>query len=273
MRWVCKDDIEECLTEEWRQAAANALEKLVEAEGCEARKAILNKKSSAKIWRDYFVLLNGGLKRKCWYCEAEDIRADKPVDHFRPKNKVDDDVVHEGYWWLAFDWKNYRCACTYCNSRRVSEETEGGKACRFPIVDPAMRAYSPANDYKNEQPDILDPFDPDDWKLLWFDLDGKPEAKPEATEDEQRKVSNTVEIFHLHESRIVRARNRVRLEVNRQIGVLKSAEAAGDLATINDAKGVLRRMVRDTEKLSKAAIVYLRQHRELDVVKDILQLD
>ena len=109
----------------------------------------------------------------------------------------------KGIGGLAFDWENYRCACTYCNSRRVFEETEGGKACRFPIVDPATRAYSPENDLQNEQPDILDPFDPDDWKLLWFDLDGKPEAKPEATEDEQRKVSNTVEIFHLHESRIV----------------------------------------------------------------------
>ena len=101
MRWVCKDDIEECLTEEWRQTAADALQKLVEAEDCKARKDILNTPSSAKIWRNYFALLSRELKRKCWYCEAEDIRADKPVDHFRPKNKVEDDVEHEGYWWVS----------------------------------------------------------------------------------------------------------------------------------------------------------------------------
>jgi hypothetical protein len=42
---------------------------------------------------------------------------------------------------------------------------------------------------------------------------------------------------------------------------------------IQDAKTKLRRMVRDTEVLSRAAIVYLRAHRELPEVKDILNLD
>lgn len=273
MRWVCKDDIESCLTAKWREAAQDALLELTDAEGCDKRKVILNKKSSATIWREYFELLNEGMKKKCWYCEAEDIRSDNPVDHFRPKNKVEDDTTHEGYWWLAFDWENYRCACTYCNSRRVTAESDGGKACRFPIVDSTTRAYSPECTLHDEQVDFLDPFDSDDWKLLWFDLDGKPEAKPEATVDEQRKVNNTVDIFHLHEARLVRARNNIRLAVDREIKKIKSAEDRGDRVALGEAKNALRKMVRDTEKLSKAAIVYLRQHRELDVVKDILQLD
>ena len=32
-------------------------------------------------------------------------------------------------------------------------------------------------------------------------------------------------------------------------------------------------MVRDTEKLSRAAIIYLRAHRDLQEVKDILNLE
>ncbi|EOH0952651.1 TPA: hypothetical protein ACVQ6R_000477 [Salmonella enterica subsp. enterica serovar Thompson] len=246
---------------------ANA--ELIAAPDEEARKAILKRVASSNIWREFYKLLPEPLKRKCWYCEAEEIRSDMPVDHFRPKNKVEDDKQHDGYWWLAFDWQNYRCACTFCNSRRVFDDTEGGKACRFPLENPDERAFAPADQNKlnNERPYFLDPFNPDDEKLLWFDNDGLPLAKPSATVEQQTKVQNSIEIFHLHESRIVRARNIVRLEVERQVRKIKTND------NVQEAKAKLRRMVRDTEKLSRAAVVYLRAHRELPEVKDILNLD
>ncbi|EGR0412664.1 hypothetical protein O1D52_002427 [Vibrio cholerae] len=269
MRWICKDEIEECLTQAWRDMADQAKADLLAAPNQEARKAILKRVASSKVWRDFYDLLPDVYKRKCWYCEAEDIRSDMPVDHFRPKNKVEDDKQHDGYWWLAFDWQNYRCACTFCNSRRVFDETEGGKACRFPLENPEDRAFAPSDQVKlrNERPYFLDPFNPDDEKLLWFDNDGLPEAKPAATAEQKLKVENSIEIFHLHETRITRARNKVRLEVERQIRKIK------DNDDVPSAKAKLRRMVRDTEKLSRAAVVYLRAHRELPEVKDILNLD
>lgn len=178
MRWICKDDIEECLTDAWRNSADKAIQEINAATTSQKRKEILKKAASTQVWRDFYDLLPDKLKRKCWYCEAEEIRSDMPVDHFRPKNKVEEEQNHEGYWWLAFDWKNYRCACTYCNSRRIFVNTEGGKACCFPLVDPTKRAFSSNDDINQEQPDLLDPFDPDDWKLLWFDNDGKPEPVP-----------------------------------------------------------------------------------------------
>ena len=268
MRWICKDEIEECLTEAWREMADRAKAELIAAPDEAARKAILKRAASSNIWREFYNLLPDSLKRKCWYCEAEEIRSDMPVDHFRPKNKVEDDRQHDGYWWLAFDWQNYRCACTFCNSRRVFDETKGGKACRFPLENPEERAFTPEDQAKlsNERPYFLDPFNPDDEKLLWFDNDGLPIAKPLATTEQQTKVRNSIEIFHLHESRIVRARNKVRLEVERQIRKIK------DNDDVQAAKAKLRRMVRDTEKLSRAAVVYLRAHRELPEVKDILDL-
>ncbi|UZJ60892.1 HNH endonuclease [Pseudomonas sp. KU26590] len=269
MRWICKEDIQECLTELWRNTAAEALQKLQEAESVDKRKEILKKTSSTDIWRDFYASLPENLKKKCWYCEAEDIRADMPVDHFRPKNKVENDKEHDGYWWLAFNWENYRCACTFCNSRRNFELTQGGKACKFPLVNPEKRAYSPEQPWQEEQPDFLDPFDPDDWKLLWFDGDGRPEAKPEANLEEQRKVSNSIDIFHLHETRINRARNRIRIEIEKQIKTIKY----GAPNEVLQAKLTLRAMTRETTKLSRAAIVYLRQHRELVAVKQILDLD
>ncbi|MDO3657253.1 MULTISPECIES: hypothetical protein [Acinetobacter] len=249
--------------------ADQAKAELIAAPDEEARKAILKKAASSNVWRDFYNLLPDSLKRKCWYCEAEDIRSDMPIDHFRPKNKVEDDKQHDGYWWLAFDWENYRCACTFCNSRRVFDETEGGKACRFPLENPGERAFTHTDQIKlnNERPYFLDPFNLDDEKLLWFDNDGLPIANPSATSEQQTKVNNSIEIFHLHESRIVRARNLIRLEVERQVRKIRNKD------DVQAAKAKLRRMTNETEKLSRAAVVYLSAHREIQEVKDILALD
>lgn len=269
MRWICKDDIEENLTQEWRNRASVALEQINDANSQAERKAILNNAASRKIWRDYYRCLPNRLKKKCWYCEAEEIRSDMPVDHFRPKGKVEDDNQHDGYWWLAYDWKNYRCACTYCNSRRNFEETEGGKACKFPLVDPNTRAYSADDDILQETPEILDPFDPDDWMSLWFDGDGLPVAIPHCREAQKKKVENSIDMFHLHETRITRKRNRIRIDIMLQVKKLEN----GNITEVREAKDNLRKMTRDSEILSRAAIVYLNQYKYLPIVKQILSLE
>ncbi len=269
MRWICKDEIEECLDQAWRESAAAAKAELIDAADLDARKELLGRRTSSSVWRRFYELLPDRYKKKCWYCEANEIRSDRPVDHFRPKNKVEEECEHDGYWWLAYDWDNYRCACTLCNSRRNFEETSGGKACRFPLSNPDRRAFSPDDGDKllEECPNFLDPFELRDEKLLWFDNDGKPMPTPDITDAQALKVKNSIDIFHLHESRISRERNLIRLEVERQIRIIKGG---GDT---RNAESVLSRMVRDTEKLSRAAIVYLSPYRSLPEVKDILQLD
>ncbi|EPI2778362.1 TPA: hypothetical protein ACKPEK_001727 [Pseudomonas aeruginosa] len=269
MRWICKDDIEECLTHAWRSKAEQAKAALIAAPDASARKQILRQLASSNIWREFYEALPENLKKKCWYCEADDIRADMPIDHFRPKNKVQEEALHDGYWWLAFDWTNYRCACQFCNSRRNFEETQGGKACRFPLRNPESRAFRPEDEalLREEIPNFLDPFDPDDEKLLWFDSDGLPQAKPGADEEQRIKVENSIDIFHLHETRITRARNRIRIEVDRQVKKIRNRDG------VHEAKLVLRRMIRDTEKLSRAAVVYLSPHRDLHEIEELLRLD
>jgi uncharacterized protein (TIGR02646 family) len=273
MRWICKDDVDACLTEQWRQAAAHALDRLQHADTPKKRQGILRTAASTKIWRDFYDLLPDTLKQKCWYCEAEEIRSDMPVDHFRPKNEVEEDSAHLGYWWLAYDWSNYRCACTFCNSRRVMESTDGGKQCHFPLVDPSKRAYQQTDKISNEEPDLLDPFNSNDEKLLWFDNDGKPVPSPVANAAQQQKVSNSIKIFHLDEQRIVRQRNSIRLLVKQLVDDLKTAITDGRPAEVQTKKDSLKKMVRNTEKLSRAAVVYLRAHRDMPEVCDILQID
>ena len=269
MRWICTEDIEECLTKEWRVKAESLTNELIAAPDNTARKKILKKSSSTDVWRDFYALLPDQLKKKCWYCESEEIRSDMAIDHFRPKNRVEGEKQHDGYWWLAFDWKNYRCACTFCNSQRNFEETQGGKACKFPLENPESRVFSYQDDDQicNELPNFLDPFNLDDEKLLWFDSDGLPEPKPDADDKQKIKVKNSIDIFHLHEKRIARLRKQICIEINKQVKKIR------DNDDVLNAKNTLKRMVRDTEKFSRAAVVYLRAHRDLLEVREILNLD
>ena len=42
--------------------------------------------------------------------EGRDICSHKDVEHFRPKKeaKNKDGTVRDGYWWLAFEYSNFR---------------------------------------------------------------------------------------------------------------------------------------------------------------------
>ena len=62
------------------------------------------------LWSELKPWLSELSHGKCWYSEAKEIYSFYDVDHFRPKNRAKqlDDTEREGYWWLAFDWHNYR---------------------------------------------------------------------------------------------------------------------------------------------------------------------
>jgi len=109
----------------WIKAANNAASAVRKAKP-EDRSKVINDHSH--VWG----LFKGALRTlshgKCWYCEAIDARSDNAVDHYRPKGNVRGATPrHEGYWWLAFEWSNYRFSCTYCNSIRKSAGKTGGK--------------------------------------------------------------------------------------------------------------------------------------------------
>jgi uncharacterized protein (TIGR02646 family) len=274
MRWISRDDVEDCLTSKWRKAAASVLDEVLSARSARSRSAILRSVRSTKVWRDFYSLLPDALTKKCWYCEAEEVRSDMPVDHFRPKSAVEGVPAHNGYWWLAYDWRNYRCSCTFCNSRRVMNTTEGGKQNSFPIFNEAARAMSSGDSVDRERPAILDPFDPTDEKALWFDDDGKPVPTPQIPKQQVSKVKNSVRIFHLDETRLVRKRNALRLEILRDLNVLRDAKQRRDQTARRTVEARLRRRVRDTTMLSRAAIVYLRPYRgEFEEVRNMLNLD
>jgi len=160
----------------------------------------LNRPARQQIWRDLSASLSLLTKGKCWYSESLNPTSDKNVDHFRPKGRVEEDTTHGGYWWLAFASSNFRYASQWCNQRRVDDEhgTSGGKADHFPLLANGIRARQEGDDLDLENPELLDPIDPDDWKLLTFLPDGYPTpTKPEGTPEYQR-ASKSIQIYHLH---------------------------------------------------------------------------
>ncbi len=234
MRFVDIDQIE--LPDGWQVRADQALNQLrAEIAAAEAnalamgqdpaiaRKAAisngLNVAARKQIWRDLNRKLAALRNNKCWYSESRNPTADKNVDHFRPKNRVEEDPNHEGYWWLAFTWRNYRYASQWCNQRRVDaiNGTEGGKWDRFPLRPGSFRAHRETDDVDLEDFDLLDPIDPTDWKLLTFRLDGYPTPAKQPGTREYERATISIEVYHLHCKELVTERRAVAGMVQRVI--------------------------------------------------------
>ncbi len=91
---------------------------------------------------------------KCAFCENNVISvAYGDVEHFRPKKgymqNTKDSLHYAGYYWLAYDWKNFLFSCAICNQRE--------KKNLFPLIDPHKRAKNHLSDIRFEKPYFIDP--------------------------------------------------------------------------------------------------------------------
>lgn len=88
---------------------ANAItQQLVAAQSADERDALID--ANENIWTELKDFLLNISYEKCWYSEARDSYNHLHVDHFRPKKVAIGIDKHDygGYWWLAFQWMNYR---------------------------------------------------------------------------------------------------------------------------------------------------------------------
>lgn len=199
MRFIDLRKVEVRITDKWREKARQALE---DVSTCSNEEKPDRVNAHDSVWQELKGVLSEVSHHKCWYCESVEIRSDNNVDHFRPKNKVCECDAHLGYWWLAFDWQNYRLSCTYCNSHRKDKinKTFGGKQDHFPLCDENQRAYRPGDDITREQPTLLDPTTRSDTGLLWFEIDGRVIPKY----DDQRyplhfqRAQSSINLYHLN---------------------------------------------------------------------------
>jgi uncharacterized protein (TIGR02646 family) len=220
--------------------------------------------SRAQIWQS----LNSHLAKlsygKCWYSESRNPTADKNVDHFRPKNRVNEDPDHEGYWWLAFQWRNYRYSSQWCNQRRVNDVngTSGGKWYHFPLCEGSFRARLEEEDWELEEPELLDPIDPDDWKLLTFRQDGYPiPAKHPGTLEYERAATSII-VYHLDCNELVTERRALAGHIQRLIQYMETLRPKiTDLkmkTLYKQQQKELLRAIRSDAEYSAAALAYAR---------------
>ena len=222
-------------------------------------------KKRSNIWREIAPNLGKLRNYKCWYSESKNSGSDKDVDHFRPKNAVKEDSSHEGYWWLAFWWKNYRYSCKWCNQRRVDmiHGTDGGKWDHFPLKSNSFRARKEGDNYEDqEEIDLLDPTVASDCKLLTFRPDGYPiPTKTVGTRDYER-AEVSIRLYHLDHKDFVQDRRILAGKIQRivqEMDVLRPKIIDLQMRKLYQNKEMeLFRLIDRNSEYSSAALAYAR---------------
>jgi len=144
-----------------------------------------------EIWKRARDVLAFVFHSKCAACESRvGVGSFISVAHFRPKTRVLEDKLSQGYWWLAYDWSNLLILCARC---------ENMKGARFPIA--GKRAMDPADELSSEKPFLLDPCVDDPNAHLAFDDNGTVVGVTE-------RGRITIEIYGLNRETLVDARRR-----------------------------------------------------------------
>jgi len=181
---------------------------------------------------------------KCWFTEARDIASHLDVEHFRPKKSARNSrgPERDGYWWLAFDYMNFRIAGTVPNRKKGSW---------FPL-----RHGSPCSSYLrrcegDEIPHFLDPINAYDVTLLSFDEEGKAVPRPGTNRAEQIRVRRSVERLKLTEHRaLAEERRKVWQRVNKHIA--DYTRALADMKHSAAARERVKAAAREIASLTKA---------------------
>ncbi len=150
------------------------------------------------LWKDPKIkeFLSERQHGKCCYCERRrDVRRESDVEHFRPKNAVEEDPNHKGYWWLAHDWDNLLVSCKSCNQEH--------KKTQFPLKEGSPRADSKNRDLTQEKPLLINPLEEDPEKSIEYDLDDCTMVKAIGKNE---KGERTIEITDLNSTEKMRER-------------------------------------------------------------------
>jgi hypothetical protein len=255
-------------------AADEARQQLINEEDATVREALLE--SQRSIWVNFRPVFEQTFGRKCWYTESRNPGTDDDVDHYRPKGRIAEAPDHGGYWWEAFNWRNFRLSCHRANRLRRNPETgeTHGKGDRFPLQDEAERWQGP-RDACHEHPSLLDPTDPEDPPLLTFDPDGRVAVAPTYADSDTavERVEASRHLLHLDWPAFVEDRRAVFAEVYRRVLEGDEAEAgaergeAGAKELLKASARALIRLAGDREPYSRAAIAYIRGFQDRDWVK------
>jgi uncharacterized protein (TIGR02646 family) len=100
---------------------------------------------------------------KCCYCEFPEQLDKNDVEHFRPKaraNRLPGSKQVQGYWWLAWTWRNLLFACAACNQKH--------KGTRFPLSAGSKVLSMGQQPPGRERPLLIDPASEDPLHHIHF---------------------------------------------------------------------------------------------------------
>lgn len=250
-------------------AAAKAVARELDAAADKAaRDAIIDTQSKAdkyRAFRDWLFQLSLG---KCWFTEADDKASHFEVEHYRPKKVAKDlnGAEREGYWWLAFDWRNLRLAGNIPNRKK------GGF---FPLKSGCPCATPASRGLSSEEPYLLDPSVARDPQLLDFDEEGKarPSAVAERSEWDKKRVEVSIDRYALLHPQLEDGRKQLWNQMSREVNEYLSCLKDGSPRALGKAEALLSQLIdkcRPNARFSRAARTYLRT-LDRDLAQQVLE--
>jgi len=190
--------------------------------------------------KPWLLALSGG---KCWFTEARDIASHLDVEHFRPKKAARNikGPERDGYWWLAFDYMNFRIAGTVPNRK---------KGAWFPLRYGSRCSTYGRRCEGDEVPHFLDPTNAHDVTLLAFDEEGKAVPAAGIPRWDYVRVKRTVERLKLTEHQAL-AEERRKVWQNTTKLINKYLQALSDVRTSAAARERVKSTAREIVCLTK----------------------
>jgi hypothetical protein len=253
MRYI---DIEKHKPEaKWLEKSDKLTKKLMELHqngDIEARNKLID--DNAGHWGEIKHWLLSLSHNKCWFSEARDIFSHMDVEHFRPKleAKEIDGTKRDGYWWLAFDYRNFR-ACGNVGNRK-----KGGW---FPLKFGSLISTYDNQCEESETHYLLDPTDADDVELIGFDEEGLAIPAPGITEWNKERVLETIKRLKLNEHEILPIERQKKWQIMvREIDMYQRYKSRcsngsnpGAKQKVSEHARNIRKMSRESEELSAVA--------------------
>jgi hypothetical protein len=178
-------------SQRWLRKAQRLLGKLNAAADEQARQKVI--KDNEACWKALKPWLRKITKGKCWFSESRGDCQYWEVEHFRPKGatkNLDGSERAEGYWWLAFEWGNFRL-CGGVPNRK--------KGFYFPLRPGTHIATSVDRNTDDESPYLLDPTKQEDPPLLTFNRNGDVNPTPQMTAWDTERANVSIERYKLQE--------------------------------------------------------------------------
>jgi hypothetical protein len=242
----------------WLQKARRVAKQLEDAATQTERDEIIDK--NAKVWgelKDWLLEQSHG---KCWFSEAKDCFTFWEVEHFRPKKSAKDmdGNEREGYWWLAFDWTNFRICGKVGNVK---------KGTFFPLCPGSHTATSRNRNTDDEIYYLLDPTKRQDPLLLTYNEDGGTAAREDLKGWSRDRATYSVTRLKLDEFQPLRDARRgvwqeCRRRINKCANLLKQLDEAPTAAknqAVEDQLAELAAMAKPEKPLSAVATECLRK--------------